>query len=209
MSINDIVQECLTKPEKPEFWGEALYHGVDLFLRAYVPAHMQEHTAQTPDRIVRAFQEMVAGYAQDPAEPLRVEFTSDSYDEMVHFRQVRITSTCAHHLAPIIGVAHFAYVPSSKVVGLSKVVRFLRILAKRLQIQEAFCTQAVDIFQDNVKPRGCAIHMRAYHCCAMTRGVLEDSMITETTALRGCFKDNDSTRAEFLAAANKDQRILG
>lgn len=187
-------------------WQEVLYRAVELFIEQEVTGAIQQHTIGTPDRVVRAFADSVKGYEQDPAEPLRVVFEdTDKYDEMVHFRGIRILSTCSHHLLPIIGTAHFSYIPSSRVVGLSKVPKYLRVLANRLQVQETLANQAVDLFQEVVKPMGCGIHIRGYHCCAITRGAMEHEMVMETTALRGSFKDNLATRAEFLQAIAADR----
>lgn len=192
-------------------WQYALKTAVELYLKQAVPADMHHHTQGTPDRVVRAFTENVSGYLVNPSTPLRVlfDYNGEDCDEMVHFRNVRITSTCAHHLVPIIGTVHFAYIPLRRLVGLSKVPRFLRILGKRLQVQETLCSHAVDIFQETVQPRGCAISISAYHCCMISRGVAEQQAVTQTTALRGCFKDNPATRAEFLSALSKDEKILG
>lgn len=196
-------------------WQFALTRAIELFLNQALVGEnkMLDHTASTPGRVVRAFSEMVEGYNQDPAVPLAVQFRDDfmatCLDEMIHFRNIRVVSTCAHHLVPIIGVAHFAYIPSTHVVGLSKVPRYLRILGKRLQVQERLTTQAVNLFQRVVKPVGCGISIKAVHCCMMTRGAMEHAAVTQTTALRGSFKDNPETRREFLESISKQETILG
>lgn len=194
-------------------WKEVLQRAVELFLQqnVNVPGNVDtEHMIGTPDRVVRAFAEMVAGYQQDPAMHLKVVFSHDNYDQMIHFKNIRLVSSCIHHLVPIIAISHFAYIPNLSVVGLSKVPKYLRVLANRLQVQESLAMGAVNLFQEVVKPMGCGIHIRGYHCCAITRGAMEHEMVMETTALRGCFKDNPETRAEFLQAVTADPgRIIG
>jgi GTP cyclohydrolase I len=191
-----------------ENWQEVLKHGVELYLKQttgklYDPVHMKD----TPIRMVRAFSEYASGYLEDPRAPLQQQFKG-AYDQMVHRRRIRVLSRCAHHMEPILGIAHFAYLPNFAIVGLSKIPRFIRILSRRLQVQEALGEQIVDVFQEEVKPLGCAVRIKAYHFCEITRGVREDSAFTETTALRGVFKTDPSTKAEFIASIDYSESIF-
>lgn len=195
---------CGTCSESPCVcpWQGLLRTAVAAYLDLQVAGKIAPaHIVGTPDRVVRAFAEYVSGYAEDPAGPLRTSFDDASgYDEMVHVKNIPLISMCAHHLLPIIGTAHFAYVPKGRVVGLSKIPRFINILARRLQIQEDLTQEIVEVFHDNIRPRGCAVSISAIHCCMIARGVRERDEKTETTALRGCFKKDPETRTEFLSA---------
>lgn len=164
-----------------------------------------DHIRDTPARFVKALRESVAGYQQDPAEPLRKKFVNGTYNEMVMVHDIRVISRCAHHGERIIGKAHFAYLPAKHVVGLSKIPRMIRILARRLQVQEALTEQIVDVFQNTVKPVGCAVRVQAYHFCMMARGVEEACSGTITTALRGAFSTEKVVRDEFFNALPKSQ----
>lgn len=183
-------------------WQGLLREAVQSYLDLQVAGKIAPaHIVGTPDRVVRAFAEYVSGYSEDPKDPLSTSFEDASgYDEMVHVKHIPIISMCAHHLLPIIGTAHFAYVPKGRVVGLSKIPRFIGILARRLQIQEDLTQEIVDVFDENISPRGCAVSISAIHCCMIARGVRERDEKTETTALRGCFKKDPQTRTEFLSA---------
>lgn len=164
-----------------------------------------EHIKDTPARFVRALRESVVGYQSDPAEPLRKKFVNGTYNEMVLVHDIRLISRCAHHGERIIGKVHFAYIPDKHVVGLSKIPRMIRILSRRLQIQEALTEQIVDVFQETVKPVGCAARIQAFHFCMLARGVEEASSATITTALRGVFSTKKAVRDEFFSSLPKSQ----
>lgn len=197
-------------------WYSVMKRAIELYLSQEVRPRALDrreggdllgHTAATPDRVVRTFTEMVEGYHKDPEKILEEgSFPSTGLAEMIHIRDIRIVSTCAHHLLPIIGTAHFAYVPSSKIVGLSKIPRFIHALSRRLQLQETLSSQIVDTFMNVVRPSGCGVSIRAIHCCMMSRGVKEQSAYTETTALRGVFFD-DRARDEFLRSVDKGIKL--
>ena len=181
-------------------WKIALRQALEMYVAEAQPgAGADLHLAQTPDRVVRAFAEYVSGYAEDPGLILRNGTFCEVRDQMIHIRDIRVTSMCAHHLQPIIGVAHFAYVPNKVIVGLSKLPRMIQVLGRRLQVQERLTDEIVDVFQREVEPGGCGVHIRAYHGCMMARGVREHGSITETTALRGVFKQGEA-RQEFMAS---------
>jgi len=166
-----------------------------------------EHTQGTPDRVVKAFAEYVRGCTEDPATYLAKTFNAHTYDQMVSVPNIRLISMCMHHLAPIIGKVHFAYIPQAAIVGLSKIPRFIEALARRPQVQELLTDQIVDTFYSTVEPKGCAVHVRAFHFCMCGRGVEEPAAYTVTTALRGSFKD-PLTRQEFLQSLDLDEVIF-
>lgn len=160
----------------------------------------REGLVDTPARVVRSYGEFFAGYAEDPAEMLARSFEeTDGYDEMVVLRDIRLESHCEHHMVPIIGRAHIAYLPEGRVVGISKLARVLEIYAKRLQIQEKLTAQVANTIQDVLKPKGVAVMIEASHQCMTTRGVHKAGVAMVTSRMLGAFRDNPSTRREFLA----------
>ena len=157
----------------------------------------------TPDRVARAYKEFFAGYEQDPEEILRTTFEEvEGYDEMVLVKDIGVESHCEHHMVPIIGRAHIAYIPNNRVVGISKLARVTDIFAKRLQIQEKMTAQIANSIENVLKPKGIAVVIDASHQCMTTRGVNKPESSTVTSAMRGVFKDNPRTRNEFLSFIN-------
>jgi GTP cyclohydrolase I len=154
----------------------------------------------TPDRVVRAWREFFRGYEQDPHAILKRTFQeTDGYDEMIVLRDMRFESHCEHHLAPIIGRAHIAYLPHHRVVGISKLARLLDCFAKRLQIQEKMTAQIANTLQEVLQPRGVAVVIDASHQCMTTRGVHKPGTSMVTSRMLGAFRTDPSTRREFLA----------
>ena len=154
----------------------------------------------TPDRVVRAYEEWFAGYNEDPVSILERTFEeTEGYDEMVVLRDIRFESYCEHHVAPIIGVAHCAYLPDRRVVGISKIARVIELYAKRLQIQEKLTSQVANAIQDVLRPRGVAVVVRATHQCMTTRGIRKSGVSMVTSRMLGAFRNNESTRREFLS----------
>ena len=155
---------------------------------------------ETPARAARAFEEYFAGYSQDPALILQKTFEeTEGYDEMIVLRGIRFESHCEHHLAPIIGQAWVAYVPDSRVVGISKLARVVEVYAKRLQIQEKMTAQIANTISDVLKPQGVGVVIKAVHHCMTARGVHKPDTDLVTNRMLGCFRDNALTRQEFLA----------
>lgn len=191
-------------------WQDEIKSGVSSMLANEKVTISKVHTEKTPERVAAAMAECISGYSEDPGKFLLTAFedTNNNYDGMVLCSRIAIRSTCAHHLFPIIGQAHFAYVPDRKIVGLSKIPRFIDILCRRLQIQEQLSQEIVTTFRTYVRCLGCAVTIDAYHCCMMSRGVRVHDVVTRTTALRGCFLDNATTRAEFMAAVGKPEVLL-
>ena len=160
----------------------------------------REGLRDTPKRVTEAYEEFFAGYATDPVELLARSFDeTDGYDEMVVLRDIRFESHCEHHIAPIIGRAHIAYLPDKRVVGISKLARVLEAFSKRLQIQERLTAQVANSIQDVLKPKGVAVVMDATHQCMTTRGVHRPGVTMVTSHMLGAFRDDPSTRREFLA----------
>jgi GTP cyclohydrolase I len=157
---------------------------------------------ETPARVARAFEEFFVGYAQDPVEILQKTFEEiEGYDEMIVLRGIRFESHCEHHLAPIIGQAWVAYVPSGRVVGISKLARVVEVYAKRLQIQEKMTAQIANTINDVLKPQGVGVIIKASHHCMTTRGIHKPDSDLVTSRMLGCFRDNLLTRQEFLSMA--------
>ncbi|MBO6948212.1 MAG: GTP cyclohydrolase I FolE [Rhodospirillales bacterium] len=155
---------------------------------------------ETPARVARAFEEFFIGYSQDPARILQKTFDETAgYDEMVVLRGIPFESHCEHHIAPIIGRAWVAYVPSHRVVGISKLARIVDVYAKRLQVQERMTAQIANILHEVLTPKGVGVLIKASHHCMMTRGVhkLETDLVT--SRMLGCFRENPATRQEFLS----------
>jgi GTP cyclohydrolase I len=159
----------------------------------------REGLLETPKRVVNAYREFFAGYAEDPREVLSKTFEEvEDYDEMVLLKNMRLESHCEHHMVPIIGVAHIAYIPNKRVVGISKLARLLDVYAKRLQTQETMTAQIADTLQEVLQPKGVAVVIDAAHQCMTTRGVHKISTTTITSRLHGLFKSDPRTRAEFM-----------
>ncbi len=173
-------------------------NGVLHILAAVGEDPKREGLYRTPERVARMYDEILAGYAVDPVELLNNALFSVKYDEMVVVRDIDFFSMCEHHLLPIYGVAHVAYLPDEKVVGLSKIPRIVDVFARRLQVQERMTRQIAEFIDTWVNPQGVGVVIDAYHMCVMMRGVKKAHARMRTSAVLGVFKDNPKTRAEFL-----------
>ena len=156
----------------------------------------------TPRRVARMYREMFAGLRLDPARHLRVTFPKE-YDEMVLVRDIRFTNMCEHHLLPFSGVAHVAYIPNGRVTGLSKLARVVDEVARRPQVQERMTGQIADMVEQELDSQGVAVVVSAEHSCMSIRGIRKPGSRTVTSALRGVFKTNESTRAEVMSLINQ------
>lgn len=160
----------------------------------------REGLRDTPSRVARAYREFFVGYDTDPAAVLERTFEeTEGYDEIVLLRDIRLESTCEHHMAPIIGRVHVAYLPHRRVVGISKLARVVDAYAKRLQIQEKLTAQIANTIQDVLEPRGVAVMIEAAHQCMTTRGVHKHGVTMVTTRMLGAFRDDPETRRELMA----------
>lgn len=162
----------------------------------------REGLLKTPSRVAKALQFLTEGYQQDPKEILNQALFSTSNDEMVLVRDIEFYSMCEHHMLPIIGRAHVAYIPDGKVVGLSKIPRIVNVYARRLQIQEQMTEQIADAISETIKPKGVAVVVHARHMCMEMRGVQKINSTTVSSALRGLFKSDERTRNEFYNLIN-------
>ena len=159
----------------------------------------REGLVDTPARVARAFEDWFSGYKEDPVAYLQRTFEEvEGYDEMILLRDIRFESHCEHHLAPIIGRAHVAYLPSNKVVGISKLARVVDAYARRLQVQEKMTAQIANCIQDVLHPQGVAVVIEATHQCMTTRGVHKHGVTMVTSSLLGAFRQDPMTRREFL-----------
>ena len=164
----------------------------------------REGLSSTPKRVIKAFREYFKGYTEDPSKFLAKTFTEvEGYDDMVIEKNISIQSHCEHHMAPIIGVAHVAYIPSSKVVGLSKLARVVEVFSKRLQTQERLTMQIAKTIMDVLQPRGVTVTIDASHQCMTNRGVKKENATTVTNYFLGAFKDDLSFQNRYLRYINK------
>ena len=159
----------------------------------------REGLVDTPKRVAKAFEEWFSGYDQDPEEYLTRTFEEiEGYDDMVILRDIRFESHCEHHLAPIIGRVHVGYLPTNRVVGISKLARVVEAYARRLQVQEKMNAQIANTIQKVLQPKGVAVVIEAAHQCMTTRGVHKTGVTMVTSTMLGAFRDNSDTRREFL-----------
>jgi GTP cyclohydrolase I len=160
----------------------------------------REGLLDTPKRVVKAYEEYFAGYKDDPVDILKRTFKdTGNYDEMVVLKDICFESHCEHHIAPIIGKAHVAYLPDLQIVGISKLVRVVEVYAKRLQVQERMTAQIANTIQEVLKPKGVAVVVDASHQCMTTRGVRKSGISMVTSHMLGGFRTDISTRREFFS----------
>ncbi|MDW8327893.1 MAG: GTP cyclohydrolase I FolE [Anaerolineales bacterium] len=158
---------------------------------------------QTPERVSRMYAELLAGYQTDPQAVINGALFDVEYDEMVLVRNIEYYSLCEHHLLPFMGHAHVAYLPKGRLLGLSKIPRIVEMFARRLQVQERLTTQIADFLVETLQPQGVAVVIEGIHLCAMMRGVKKADARMVTSAMRGLFRSNAATRAEFMAHLNR------
>jgi GTP cyclohydrolase I len=159
----------------------------------------REGLVDTPARVARAYEDWFSGYKDDPVSYLQRTFEEvEGYDEMIVLRDISFESHCEHHMAPIIGRAHVGYLPSDKVVGISKLARVVDTFARRFQVQEKLTAQIAHCIQDVLKPKGVGVVIDAVHQCMTTRGVHKSGVSMVTSQMLGTFRKDARTRAEFL-----------
>jgi len=184
----------MTKPTREE--AEKAVHTL---LRWAGDDPAREGLVDTPARVTRAFEDWFSGYYQDPEEYLTRTFEEiDGYDDMVILKDIRFESHCEHHLAPIIGRAHVGYLPTRRVVGISKLARVVETFSRRLQVQEKMNAQIANCIQKVLEPKGVAVVIEASHQCMTTRGVHKSGVTMVTSSMFGAFRDNSDTRKEFI-----------
>ena len=184
---------------------EAAEEAVRTLLRWAGDDPAREGLRDTPSRVVSAYQEWFAGYGTDPADYLRRTFQEvGGYDEMIVLRDIAFESHCEHHMAPIIGRVHIGYLPTDKVVGISKLARVVEGYARRFQVQEKLTAEIAGCIDEVLQPRGTAVIIEAAHQCMTTRGVHKPGVTMVTSRMLGAFRENSSTRRELLAMVRSD-----
>ncbi len=203
-SIPRVAGSLALEQEAPEVDALATVdlHRIELAVREILLAvgvnPDREGLRETPARVARTYAELFSGVHRDPAEHLKKCFTQ-KYDEMVVVRDISFASLCEHHLLPFIGAAHIGYLPNGKIVGLSKLARVVEDVSHRPQVQERMTEEIADLLMKELDARGVAVVVEAMHTCMAIRGVRKPTSVCITSAMRGNFKDNQSTRAEVLA----------
>ena len=159
----------------------------------------REGLLQTPARVHRAMEQLTSGYKQCPDTLLKEALFSVTYDEMVIVKDIEMFSLCEHHMLPFFGKVHVAYIPKGRVLGLSKIPRLVEVFSRRLQIQERMTTEIAETIQRVIEPQGVGVVIEARHLCMMMRGVEKQHSATVTSAMFGCFREEQETRSEFLS----------
>lgn len=194
--------ELITPAEKPPVPVE-VEEAIRTLLRWAGEDPAREGLLDTPKRVARAWKEYCQGYEEDPALHLSRTFEEvGGYDEIVLLKDIPFQSHCEHHLAPIIGKAHIAYLPNNRVVGISKLARVLHGFARRLQVQERLTAEVADCVWDNLKPQGVAVVIEASHSCMTARGVRTPGVAMTTSRMMGVFREDERSRREVLALMN-------
>jgi GTP cyclohydrolase I len=158
----------------------------------------REGLAQTPERVIRSFDEIFSGYQQDAEEVLSSTFNGEGYDGIVLLRDIEFHSTCEHHLQPFKGRAHIAYIPTTRIVGISKLARIVDMHASKLQNQERITKSVADDLETHLEPLGCAVILEAVHGCMQCRGVAKQNAVMTTSAMRGVFFEKSEARTELM-----------
>lgn len=163
----------------------------------------REGLVETPKRVIKMYDEIFAGYKQDPKEILSKTFSDEAHKELVIVRDIEFWSHCEHHMVPFFGKAHIGYIPNGSVVGISKLARLVECFGRRLQIQERMTTQIANTIEEVLKPQGVMVVIEATHMCMKMRGIKNPCADTVTSAVRGVFREEAEARAEFLALIRK------
>jgi GTP cyclohydrolase IA len=197
--LSEVVRRMVSTPEVDRPSEEEARQAVRTLLLWAGDDPDREGLRETPDRVVRAYLEWFAGYGQDPVDMLQRTFEEVSgYDEMVVLRDIRFESFCEHHMAPIIGKAHVGYLPTDRVVGISKLARLVHVFGKRLQVQEKMTAQIANLLMEVLRPRGVAVVLEGEHHCMTTRGVMQHGVTMVTSTMLGTFRKDPRTRKEFM-----------
>jgi GTP cyclohydrolase I len=182
---------------------EAVADATRMLLDAVGEDANREGLLRTPQRVARAYDELLSGYRVDPAKLINNAIFDVEYDDMVIVRDIEYASLCEHHMLPFLGKAHVAYIPRNKVIGLSKIPRIVDMFARRLQVQERMTRQIADFINEVLEPRGVAVVMDGTHMCSMIRGVKKHGSGMSTSAMLGVFREDAVTRSEFLEHVNR------
>lgn len=196
--MNRLKQEDLDVDVSATATPDTLESAFELVLRDIGEDPGREGLANTPRRVAKSLRYLTGGYQQDIDKVLNGALFSVCYDEMVIVRDIEVFSLCEHHLLPFFGRCHVAYLPNQKVIGLSKIPRLVDVFAHRLQVQERLTTQIAQTIMEKVRPQGVGVVIEARHLCMIMRGVEKQNSVAVTSAMLGCFRDNEQTRNEFL-----------
>ena len=178
--------------------AEDLVKGIIEHIEPNQKGDVREGLKRTPERVVESWKELFSGYEQDPKKALNSTFNGEGYDGIVLLKDIEFYSTCEHHMLPFTGKAHVAYIPTDRIVGISKLARLVEVYARRLQNQERITTQIADALEKHLKPLGAATIIEASHACMGCRGVKKSHAIMSTSAMRGVFFDKAEARAELM-----------
>jgi GTP cyclohydrolase I len=192
----DIFRDDLEKPSQE--CHDDIECAVQTILEVIGEDPKREGLLRTPNRVARMYEELTAGYHVDPVKLVNDAIFDVDYSEMVVVKDIDFYSLCEHHMLPFFGRAHVAYIPSGKVIGLSKIPRIVEMFARRLQVQERMTTQIADFLNDTLHPQGVAVVVEGAHMCSMMRGVKKANARMVTSAVLGIFSENSKTRAEFM-----------
>ena len=178
--------------------AEDLVRGMIEHIEPDQKGEFREGLRRTPERVVESWKELYSGYGQDPKKALNSTFNGEGYDGIVLLKDIEFYSTCEHHMLAFTGKAHVAYIPTDRIVGISKLARIVEVYARRLQNQERITTQVADALETHLKPLGAAVIIEASHACMSCRGVTKSHAIMSTSAMRGVFFDKAEARAELM-----------
>ena len=198
LNSTEQVVSSLSTQNKPKITDEEMMQAVRTLLLGLGEDPDREGLKDTPKRVVKALQFLTKGYHESLDELLNGAVFTEDANEMVLVRDIDIFSSCEHHILPILGRAHVAYIPNGKVIGLSKIARICEMYARRLQVQERLTLQIADALQGLLKPQGVAVVVEASHMCMVMRGVQKPGSWTVTSAMRGVFAEDAKTREEFM-----------
>lgn len=196
-----------------ELLGSSIDHsGIEKAVRQILEAVGEDPERQglrnTPERIARSYDELLAGYRTDPFELINDALFDVDYDDMVLVRDIEFFSLCEHHMLPFLGRAHVAYIPQGKVIGLSKIPRIVDLFSRRLQVQERLTRQIADFLCQALNPLGAGVVVEAVHLCSMIRGVKKHDARMTTSTMIGSFRSNEATRQEFLDSISRGAEPL-
>jgi len=178
--------------------AEDLVKGIIEYIEPEQKGEFREGLKRTTERVVESWKELYSGYELDPKKALSSTFNGEGYDGIVLLKDIEFYSTCEHHMLPFTGKAHVAYIPTDRIVGISKLARIVEVYARRLQNQERITTQVADALENHLKPLGAAVIIEASHACMGCRGVKKSHAIMSTSAMRGVFFDKAEARAELM-----------
>lgn len=214
LADNSLLQSMMAKFNSAEFLrqfeldlpaveSDRIEHATTMILEAVGEDPKREGLQRTPHRVAKAWEELLSGYRTDPNDLINGAIFDVEYDDMVIVRDIEYHSMCEHHMLPFLGKAQVAYIPNKKVIGLSKIPRIVDMFARRLQVQERMTRQIADFIDEVLEPKGVAVVLDGVHMCSMIRGVKKHGSGMTTSSMLGIFRENDTTRSEFMAHINR------